>query len=112
MLDRSGTLQRTGMPGRDYPVLNSIPKTGFECDERTHGSGIYADIETGCQVWHMCQGSRKHSFMCPNGTIFNEKSRVCDWWYNVDCPKPIELFDKNKQNEKFQLIIKKKKNRI
>lgn len=26
-----------------------------------------------------------HSFLCANGTVFNEKSGVCDWWYNVDC---------------------------
>lgn len=25
------------------------------------------------------------SFLCANGTVFNERSGVCDWWYNVDC---------------------------
>lgn len=33
----------------------------------------------------MCQGHRKHSFLCPRGTIFSQKSGVCDWWYNVEC---------------------------
>ncbi|XP_074593682.1 uncharacterized protein LOC141849314 [Brevipalpus obovatus] len=75
---------RTGQPGRDYPVLASIPRTSFNCENYKNG-GFYGDPETGCQVWHMCQGISKHSFLCPNGTIFNQRSGICDWWYNVDC---------------------------
>ncbi|XP_015793890.1 uncharacterized protein LOC107370410 [Tetranychus urticae] len=83
---------RRGQPGKDYPMINSIPKTSFDCKDHIGGSGFYADPETGCQVWHMCQGHRKHSFLCPNGTIFNQKSGVCDWWYNVDCVEsPLTL---------------------
>jgi hypothetical protein len=26
-----------------------------------------------------------HSFLCPNGTIFNQNHFICDWWFNVDC---------------------------
>lgn len=37
----------------------------------------------------MCTGvpnlGVRHSFLCPNGTIFNERRGVCDWWYNVEC---------------------------
>ncbi|RWS16442.1 hypothetical protein B4U79_05473 [Dinothrombium tinctorium] len=80
---------RKGTPGVDYPVYKSIPKTSFECGKQ-RVSGIYADVETNCQVWHMCQGNRIHSFLCPNGTIFNEKTGVCDWWYNVDCPRRVD----------------------
>ena len=25
------------------------------------------------------------SFLCPNGTLFNQEVFVCDWWFNVDC---------------------------
>ena len=25
------------------------------------------------------------SFLCPNGTIFNQEVFTCDWWFNVDC---------------------------
>ncbi|RWS31292.1 hypothetical protein B4U80_02472 [Leptotrombidium deliense] len=77
---------RKGTPGQDYPIYHSIPKTSFDC-ARQPKSGIYVDFETQCQVWHMCQGTRIHSFLCPNGTIFSEKSGVCDWWYNVECQK-------------------------
>ena len=68
--------------------------------------GIYADQQTGCQVFHFCQdGGRMDSFFCPNLTLFNQRFFVCDWWaessesgavfsvwpdlcfrsYNVDC---------------------------
>ena len=25
------------------------------------------------------------SFLCPNGTLFQQEYLVCDWWFNVDC---------------------------
>lgn len=34
----------------------------------------------------MCESAgRHHSFLCPNGTIFNQLLLTCDWWHNVDC---------------------------
>ena len=27
----------------------------------------------------------KLSFLCPNGTIFNQDQFTCDWWFNVRC---------------------------
>ncbi len=27
----------------------------------------------------------KYSFLCPNGTLFNQVYFICDWWFNVDC---------------------------
>ena len=33
--------------------------------------------------------------MCPRGTIFNQKHRVCDWWYNVKCEDSTEFYDLN-----------------
>lgn len=69
--------------------LNSIPKTDFECADKRGKfvSGLFADHKTGCQVWHLCSNNRKYSFLCPSGTIFNEKVRICDWRYNVKCEK-------------------------
>lgn len=28
---------------------------------------------------------RDDQFLCPNGTLFNQESRVCEWWFNVEC---------------------------
>ena len=39
-------------------------------------------------MFHVCVGSSPsafYSFLCPNGTLFNELYFTCDWWFNVDC---------------------------
>ncbi|XP_063709076.1 mucin-2 [Culicoides brevitarsis] len=72
-----------GRPGVDFPVLTGIPKTNFTCKE--HGNGYFADLETDCQVFHICDEGRKISFLCPNGTIFRQLDLICDWWFKVDC---------------------------
>ncbi|XP_066971892.1 uncharacterized protein [Macrobrachium rosenbergii] len=76
-----------GVPGQDYPVLASVPDTGFSCASQQL-PGYYADTapQAGCQVFHICQfDGRQDSFLCPNGSIFNQQYFVCDWWFNVDC---------------------------
>ncbi|CAL4188532.1 unnamed protein product, partial [Meganyctiphanes norvegica] len=80
-----------GVPGEDYPVLAEVPDTGFEC----FAPGYYADTapEAGCQVFHICQDAgRIDSFLCPNGTIFNQQYFVCDWWYNFDCATAEDFY--------------------
>ena len=37
------------------------------------------------------------SFLCPNGTLFNQKYFVCDWWYNVDCAASESFFQLNEE---------------
>ena len=51
-------------PHRQWPSLNNIPKTSFECADKRI-DGVYADEETGCQVWHVCQNGADHVFLCP-----------------------------------------------
>ena len=47
-------------------------------------------------MFHVCEsGKRQSSFICPRGTIFNQKHRVCDWWYNVKCEDSTEFYDLN-----------------
>ena len=47
-------------------------------------------------MFHVCEsGKRQSSFLCPRGTIFNQKHRVCDWWYNVKCEDSTEFYDLN-----------------
>jgi hypothetical protein len=68
----------------NYPVLHSIMKTSFNCIGRP--AGFYADLEARCQVWHICDvDERQQSFLCTNGTIFSQATRVCEWWYNTNC---------------------------
>ncbi|KAL0276358.1 UNVERIFIED_CONTAM: hypothetical protein PYX00_003948 [Menopon gallinae] len=68
-------------------MYSSPPSTGFKCPK---GIGeqprMMADAQTRCQVFYICTGDGPAAAMlCPNGTMFNENVRVCDWWYNVDC---------------------------
>ncbi|XP_042236714.1 cell wall protein IFF6-like [Homarus americanus] len=59
--------------------LASVPFTGFSCGGLI--PGYYADTAPGPAV----RWQEHDSFLCPNGTIFNQQFFVCDWWYNFDC---------------------------
>ncbi len=48
-------------------------------------AGYYADPDMGCQAYHVClvdrgDQPRKVSFLCPNGTIFQQAILTCEWW--------------------------------
>merc|ERR1712126_429379 len=84
-----------GVPGQDYPIYSSPPDTALTCDGKIEG--YYADPDTECQVFHICandssQGKLKYSFLCPNGTLFNQQYFICDWWFNVDCAQAESLY--------------------
>jgi hypothetical protein len=89
------------VPGDDYPIFAEVPETSFLCDGQADG-GYYADPEAQCQVFHICandgQGGRtKFSFLCPNGTLFQQQYFVCDWWFNVDCSLAESFYGLNDQ---------------
>merc|ERR1711872_50291 len=88
-----------GVPGEDYPIYAEVPETGFACDGQVDG-GYYADPEAECQAFHICTadgagGLAKYSFLCPNGTIFNQNYFICDWWFNFDCSTAEDLYSLN-----------------
>merc|ERR1712018_455269 len=64
--------------------------TDFSCDGKVFG-GYYADLEMGCQVYNVCL-SEPTSCLCPNGTLFQQQTLNCDWWYNVDCAAAKGLY--------------------
>lgn len=39
-----------GIPGVDYPVYHEVPHTSFDCRQVPATPGMYANVETGCQV--------------------------------------------------------------
>ncbi|XP_037091259.1 uncharacterized protein LOC119111553, partial [Pollicipes pollicipes] len=89
-----------GEPGVDYPIYATIPPTSFSCDGRV--PGYYADVEAGCQPFHVCNTmvgdeSMKLSFLCPNGTIFNQEGFACQWWSDVDCASAEQFYNKNEE---------------
>merc|ERR1719278_853535 len=88
-----------GVPGEDYPIYAEVPESGFSCDGQVDG-GYYADPEAECQVFHICTGDgagglSQYSFLCPNGTLFNQNYFICDWWFNFDCSEADGLYSLN-----------------
>merc|ERR1712128_405777 len=88
-----------GIPGEDYPIYSEVPESGFLCDGQVDG-GYYADPEAECQAFHICTadgagGLAKYSFLCPNGTLFNQNYFICDWWFNFDCSTAEDLYSLN-----------------
>merc|ERR1719191_2278076 len=88
-----------GVPGEDYPIYAEVPESGFTCDGQVDG-GYYADPEAECQAFHICTadgagGLAQYSFLCPNGTLFNQNYFICDWWFNFDCATAEDLYSLN-----------------
>merc|ERR1711884_1020883 len=102
--DASGALDMLqnaipGVPGEDYPIYAEVPESGFTCDGQVDG-GYYSDPEAECKVFHICTadgagGLAKYSFLCPNGTLFNQNYFICDWWFNFDCATAEDLYSLN-----------------
>ncbi|KAF7991461.1 hypothetical protein HCN44_008773 [Aphidius gifuensis] len=59
----------------------------FPCPQKLTTHFYLADRLSRCQIFYVCYGNRGNGvpMICPNGTLFNEKLQVCDWWYNVTC---------------------------
>ncbi|XP_014204134.1 uncharacterized protein LOC106636286 [Copidosoma floridanum] len=105
-----------GTPWVDYPLFSEVPKTSFSCHNVPAVPGIYANVETGCQAYHVChdgrEGEQGASFLCANGTIFNQKEFNCDWWYNVDCASAPVLYNLNSDPETNPYVPQAHKERI
>merc|ERR1711913_263028 len=88
-----------GNPGEDYPIYAEVPETSFTCEGRVEG-GYCADTEAECQPFHVCSADRdgglaRNSFLCPNGTLFNQENFVCEYWFNVDCSQAESFYGLN-----------------
>lgn len=101
-----------GVPGHDYPVYHEVPHTSFSCAHVPAVPGMYANVETGCQAYHVChdgrEGHQGASFLCTNGTIFNQKEFTCDWWYNVHCEDSPKFYELNADPDHNPYFPKKK----
>ncbi|CAB4058659.1 unnamed protein product [Lepeophtheirus salmonis] len=80
----------SGMTSIDM-LMKAVPVDG----------GYYVDVEARCQSFHVCTRGGHHpnggnlvaySFLCPNGSLFNQQYFICDWWFNVDCSTLISFY--------------------
>ncbi|XP_015520439.2 uncharacterized protein LOC107224773 [Neodiprion lecontei] len=101
-----------GIPGVDYPIFHKVPPTSFSCAHVPYAPGMYANVETGCQAYHVChdgrEGHQGASFLCTNGTLFNQHEFACDWWYKVNCADAPSLYSLNLDPTKNPFVPKKK----
>ncbi|KAG7153266.1 putative Chitin binding Peritrophin-A domain-containing protein 32 [Homarus americanus] len=63
---------------------------------RRRRGGYYADPETRCQAFHICQFERDTKVLCPNGTLFDQEKFNCIWWNAVDCSLTESFYELNK----------------
>ncbi|KAL0117295.1 hypothetical protein PUN28_010268 [Cardiocondyla obscurior] len=105
-----------GIPGIDYPMYHTVPPTSFSCAHVPIVPGMYANVETGCQAYHVChdgrEGHQGASFLCTNGTLFNQQEFACDWWYNVNCADAPSLYRVNADPLKNPYVPKETKDAI
>jgi len=82
------------VPGTDFPILSEIPQRNIDCASFKQ-PGFYADTDVGkCQVFDRCDvNGNLTSYLCPNMTLFNQITLICDWWYNVDCSQDKSFAD-------------------
>ncbi|GFR01046.1 chitin-binding type-2 domain-containing protein [Trichonephila clavata] len=71
-------------------LFASVPPLNFTCENKIAG-GYYADIDTGCHIFHLCAPSNlqtltDHPFCCHPELVFDQRFLVCDRPENVDCP--------------------------
>lgn len=81
----------------DMPSYRDLPvDIEFSCADKLQG--YYADVNYGCQVYHMCRDDPQHeiaTFLCPNATVFHQEIFACDWWFNVDCSQAPAFYHLN-----------------
>ncbi|GFG33695.1 hypothetical protein Cfor_11740, partial [Coptotermes formosanus] len=82
-----------------YLDFDNLPDTNFSCEGKVIG-GYYADVETGCQMFHVCTIGQKGEttdikFLCLNGTVFDQETRVCERVDEVDCSKTEGFYNLN-----------------
>ncbi|KAL4702145.1 hypothetical protein ACJJTC_002275 [Scirpophaga incertulas] len=101
-----------GVAGVDFPIFHEVPETSFSCNHVPVRPGMYANVETGCQAYHIChdgrEGHQGAALLCTNGTLFNQEKFTCDWWYNVDCSQAVDHYRLNADPSKNPFIPKPK----
>ncbi|XP_076369670.1 uncharacterized protein LOC143256380 [Tachypleus tridentatus] len=86
-------------PYRETRIIKDyeVPETNFSCAHKKLGE-YYADLETRCRVYHVCLVDiggqvKPTSFVCPNGTLFNQASRVCGPADRVHCSLATNYYE-------------------
>ncbi|GAU94916.1 hypothetical protein RvY_06615 [Ramazzottius varieornatus] len=91
--DQIQEIYAAAQPGQDFPILSEIPQSNIDCASFKQ-PGFYADDSSRCQVFHRCDvNGNLTSYLCPNMTVFNQITLICDWFWNVDCSQSKQFQD-------------------
>ncbi|GAV08291.1 hypothetical protein RvY_18007 [Ramazzottius varieornatus] len=91
--DQIREIYANAQPGKDFPILAEIPQSNVDCASFKQ-PGFYADEAGQCQVFHRCDvNGNLTSYLCPNMSLFNQITLVCDWFWNVDCSQSKQFQD-------------------
>ncbi|CAB3365523.1 Hypothetical predicted protein [Cloeon dipterum] len=87
-----------------------MPQTSFQCGSQKHFPGLYADVDLGCMVFHVCaltdDGLVEKNFLCPENTLFDQSVLKCNWSVYVDCNQSESLYDANIPVSKSYQLMK------
>lgn len=64
------------------------------------------------QVFHICNDGRKISFLCPNGTIFQQSDLICEWWFKVNCTNSPNLYEESAEHLREDILRRKANRRV
>lgn len=77
-----------------YPFLNKVPNDiTFKCDG-LH-DGFYASVPHKCQLYHHCLFGTRYDFLCANFTAFDQRTFICHFVSEIDCPNSSKFFKRN-----------------
>lgn len=75
-----------------------MAQTNFTCENKLSG-GYHSDIETDCQVFHLCKfeehtGQWIHKrFRCLNETVFDQQRLICRSRQHVPCSEAVQFYN-------------------
>ncbi|KAH9501561.1 hypothetical protein DERF_012402 [Dermatophagoides farinae] len=94
--------QRQQQQDRDIVAAASasIPKTIMMSESKLRLTKLIPSSTTTTVTNHSRKTTEliggKHSFLCPNGTIFSQEYLICNWWYNVKCDESPRFYPLNR----------------
>ncbi|XP_064100984.1 GATA zinc finger domain-containing protein 14-like [Macrobrachium nipponense] len=99
-----GVFEPLNLPSGASAILGSI-STSFSCVERPYG--YYADQDNSCRVFHICNPylfsdgevqTYQYSFMCGEGTIFDQNEMTCKAEYDATpCQEAQNFYFRNEE---------------
>ncbi|GBP71376.1 hypothetical protein EVAR_50274_1 [Eumeta japonica] len=95
-----------------YSIPPQKPAIVLRIRSRLRMAMDVGDHSDGSHAYHVChdgrEGHQGASFLCTNGTLFDQAKFACDWWYNVDCSQAVSLYKLNADPLKNPYVPKPK----